>query len=285
MNSPTLNFEKVTFSDGSSLDLDTSDVVVFVGPNNSGKSLALVELELHLAAANRVKETKVIRSASTRQEGSPEEYKIFSQENIRAVNQGTHWTFTSSGGSISTSEKLEQLLPTHIHSFKSLFCKRIPTETRILDSNPVDAIDGVNDIPVHPIHMMFKSADIESRISKHFRRAFAEDLIADRAASSKWSLLVGQRLLPSNGEDRITPSYLSRVRDTFCTIEPTRRWNEEFCKCYPASFGPNHVYPSLNLMNQKHFFTLHKHASSAKLLFPKNNTTLNSFWQPTVPMC
>ncbi|MDE0014156.1 MAG: ATP-binding protein [Candidatus Poribacteria bacterium] len=213
MNSPTLNFEKVTFSDGTSLDLATSDVVVFVGPNNSGKSLALAELEIHLATSDGTDGTKVIKAANTRQEGSPEEYKQFVKENIQLVHQGNRWFYTSFGGGINSSTVLEQLLPTYIHSFKSLFCKRISTETRILDSNPVDAIDILNDTPEHPIHMIFRSADIELRISKHFRRAFAEDLIADRASSSKWNLLVGQRLTPLDKEDRITPSYLSRVRD------------------------------------------------------------------------
>ena len=206
MNSPTLNFEKVTFSDGTSLDLATSDVVVFVGPNNSGKSLALAELEIHLATSDGTDGTKVIKAANTRQEGSPEEYKQFVKENIQLVHQGNRWFYTSFGGGINSSTVLEQLLPTYIHSFKSLFCKRISTETRILDSNPVDAIDILNDTPEHPIHMIFRSADIELRISKHFRRAFAEDLIADRASSSKWNLLVGQRLTPLDKEDRITPS-------------------------------------------------------------------------------
>jgi len=35
---PTLSFESVTFSNGSTLTFAPDDIVVFVGPNNAGKS-------------------------------------------------------------------------------------------------------------------------------------------------------------------------------------------------------------------------------------------------------
>ena len=41
---PRLSFETITFSDGTVLRLEDDDIVVFVGPNNAGKSAALREL-------------------------------------------------------------------------------------------------------------------------------------------------------------------------------------------------------------------------------------------------
>ena len=38
---PKLFFKTITFSDGNTLTLDEDDIVVFVGPNNAGKSAAL----------------------------------------------------------------------------------------------------------------------------------------------------------------------------------------------------------------------------------------------------
>ena len=46
---PRLSFETVTFSDGTVLRLGEDDVVVFVGPNNAGKSATLRELEAWVA--------------------------------------------------------------------------------------------------------------------------------------------------------------------------------------------------------------------------------------------
>lgn len=49
---PRLSFEEITFSDGKILALDDDDIVVFVGPNNAGKSAALRELEAWVARSN-----------------------------------------------------------------------------------------------------------------------------------------------------------------------------------------------------------------------------------------
>ena len=43
--SPSVTFESLTFSDGTMIELDPADVVVLVGPNNAGKSLALRKLD------------------------------------------------------------------------------------------------------------------------------------------------------------------------------------------------------------------------------------------------
>ena len=42
---PAVTFNSITFSDGTTISLEPNDVVVFVGPNNAGKSVALRELE------------------------------------------------------------------------------------------------------------------------------------------------------------------------------------------------------------------------------------------------
>ena len=42
---PAVTFESITFSDGTTISLEPTDIVVLVGPNNAGKSVALRELE------------------------------------------------------------------------------------------------------------------------------------------------------------------------------------------------------------------------------------------------
>ena len=209
MNSPIVNFQSVTFSDGSTIELDDSDVVVFVGPNNAGKSLALTELEGHL---DNMVGPMVVATASVRRTGTKEEFARWLEKHVRIETEGSNWSYSAFGHSIHTSSKPEQMWPQHIRPFNHLFCKRIATETRISDSNPVKAIDILDDMPTHPIHMMFKSVELELKISSYFRRAFGEALIVDRASGGNWHLLVGKRLVPLEGEDRISDSYLSQIR-------------------------------------------------------------------------
>ena len=209
MNSPIVNFQSVTFSDGSTIELDDSDVVVFVGPNNAGKSLALTELEGHL---DNMVGPMVVATASVRRTGTKEEFARWLEKHVRIETEGSNWSYSAFGHSIHTSSEPEQMWPQHIRPFNHLFCKRIATETRISDSNPVKAIDILDDMPKHPIHMMFKSSELELKISGYFRRAFGEDLIVDRASGANWHLLVGDRSEPLEGEDRISDAYLNRIR-------------------------------------------------------------------------
>ena len=209
MNNPIVTFQSITFSDGTTIDLDDSDVVVFVGPNNAGKSLALTELEGHFGS---MVGSKVVSAASIRKTGSKEAFAKWLEKNVQIEPDGPNWAYSAFGHSLHTPKAPEQLWPQYIQHFQYLFCKRIATETRISDSNPVGAIDVLDDMPTHPIHMMFKSVELELKISSYFRRAFGEDLIVDRASGGNWHLLVGKRLVPLEGEDRISDSYLSQIR-------------------------------------------------------------------------
>lgn len=44
---------KVTINDGTEILLDKNDIVVFVGPNNAGKSISLKEINQLLQANNK----------------------------------------------------------------------------------------------------------------------------------------------------------------------------------------------------------------------------------------
>ena len=209
-NYPAVTFESITFSDGTTIPFDATDVVVFVGPNNAGKSVALRELEQHLS---NPPETLVVKSAKLRQTGTSESFREFLKEHTKITITGSSHTISGVDFHYSSSQSLDELWPTHIGKFYPLFCVRIATEQRITGSNPVNAIDVSNELLSHPIHVLYKYDQIEHRISRYFRRAFGEDLIVDRAAGSNFPLLVGNRLTPQKGEDRISTSYVERLRE------------------------------------------------------------------------
>ena len=64
---PRLSFETITFSDGTKLQLAEDDIVVFVGPNNAGKSAALRELEAWIATSSP---GLVVKNAALREVGN-----------------------------------------------------------------------------------------------------------------------------------------------------------------------------------------------------------------------
>ncbi len=80
--SPSVTFKSLTFSDGTTINLDPADVVVLVGPNNAGKSVTLRELE-EAFAHNR--KQMVLQSCETRMLGTKEEFQEFVRE-CRQIN-------------------------------------------------------------------------------------------------------------------------------------------------------------------------------------------------------
>lgn len=64
--------DKLSFKDGTTIELKKDSIVVFVGPNNSGKSLTLKEIAGK--AGNQTISSKIIQSAKISIEGSAEDF-------------------------------------------------------------------------------------------------------------------------------------------------------------------------------------------------------------------
>ena len=152
---PQVTFESVTFSDGTLVEIESHDVIVLVGPNNAGKSLALRELHDYVGGKP---ESRILTSAKVRSVGTPELFENFVRKNARVVSQNQGNSINIQGYGISLGvggNSFGSMWPGNIGQFRSLFCLRIPTENRITDSNPANAIDPLTENPSHPIHLLY----------------------------------------------------------------------------------------------------------------------------------
>ena len=258
-SSPSVTFESITFSDGTTIELDPADVVVLVGPNNAGKSLALRELEDHIG---RTLEPIVVTSVKTLMAGTPEDFDNFVHRHVQIKTQGPSWLLSAPGFSLSMQDlNLQAYWPQHVSMFRSLFCLRIPTETRITDSNPVAAIAVLDEPVSHPIHMLYKDDQLENRMSGYFRRAFGEDLILYRVGGSTFPLLVGDRLVPCRGEDRISTTYCKRLLASTVPLHEQGDGMRSFASVILNLLVP--ITPSILLLDEPEAFL---HPPQARLL-------------------
>ena len=130
--SPSVTFQSITFSDGTTVSLDSNDVVVFVGPNNAGKSLALRELEQHVGNHS---DTMVIKSTTLYRTGTPEGLSAYFRKHAQVRTRGAERIY--SGYLFSVKERrISEFWTTNLEPLRSFFCMRILTETRIVNSNP-----------------------------------------------------------------------------------------------------------------------------------------------------
>ena len=205
---PSVAFESITFSDGTTVQLDSTDIVVFVGPNNAGKSAALRELENHIGPPIRQTVTKAVQLKRT---GTVEQLRAFLEATSYKRGKIGSLQYQGYGYNLSV-DHLEAFWKDRVDLFRALLCKRIATEARITNSNPKPAIVVLEDVPSHPIHMLYLDDRIEARLSKYFARAFGQELIVFRGGGGQIPLMVGTRPELETGEDRVSATYLRRLK-------------------------------------------------------------------------
>ncbi len=149
---PSFTFASITFSDGTEIKLEPTEVVVLVGPNNSGKSVTLRELEEHISETS---ESIVIKSFEPLKIGTQEEFGKLIDKHTQVRIDGINRIYSGPGFSwLGNHPKCNW--PNNLKPFRSLFCMRIPTETRINASDPAESIDFLENPISHPIHMLYE---------------------------------------------------------------------------------------------------------------------------------
>jgi len=253
-------YEQLVFSDGSILNLKECDIVVFVGPNNAGKSAALRDIETLASDSSYI--GGVIKSATLTRRGSVED--------VLAMVR-THGQRRGHDGQPEYAGFRFHIVEQNIRSFwgtgdndqlfYSLFVMRIGTETRITDSNPQASISVLDQAPQHPIHVLAMQDGVERKLSGMFRRAFGKDLIVFHGGGQQWPLLVGQRPVPAPGEDRLSENYIATLRSSTRPLQIQGDGMRSFATVLMFTLAP--VTPSVLLLDEPEAFL---HPPQAKLL-------------------
>ena len=240
------------------IELDPADVIVLVGPNNAGKSLALRELDDYISG-NSV--STVLKSIKLRKTGTQEDFDEFMRRHTQVRKRGGSWNISGYRFSLNMSSlNLKDYWPENIEPFRSLFCLRVPTETRITDSNPVDSIDVLEQQASNPIHMLLDD-QLESKLSGYFRRAFNQDLILYRGGGAKLKVLVGERLVPETGEDRVSATHLTRLVASTVPLQNQGDGMRSFASVILHLLAP--ITPTVLLLDEPEAFL---HPPQARLL-------------------
>ena len=257
---PSVTFQSVTFSDGTTIKIAPDDVVVFVGPNNAGKSQALHDLEQTLN--QRSYSGVVVRSATDKRRGSVNDLRTYLSKHSNDKGSGALQNFEGYRFSVR-SGKVARWWSDHgsLGSLTRLFCMRLATEDRITASDPAQAIDTLNHPASHPIHLLYSNEELERRISGYFRKAFGEDLVVDRLGGSRQSLLVGTRPSLEKGEHLTSHSYCRRLRLSTVPLTAQGDGMRSFASVVLHLLAP--VTPSILLLDEPEAFL---HPPQARLL-------------------
>jgi len=139
---------ELEFNDGTKISLDKNEVVVFVGPNNAGKSATLKEASSLLKSkVNGKQSAKVLKDLTINKEGDEAAFNCFLESistkkylgnpephfqgfgfSIYAPHIANSWTNSENGlGEIS-----------------AIFANMLGTEDRLKAANPAPSIKGIS---------------------------------------------------------------------------------------------------------------------------------------------
>lgn len=200
------------FSDDNTIETDKDDIVVFVGPNNAGKSASLKEM--YGLLKSKKKKGKVLKDIKINKDGDVNDlFKLLDTSATKNYNNPSQILYQGFGFSIweNTARSNYNSLEDGIGDLASLYANRLTTEQRITAANPASNIKLTTDAMQHPIHYLQKDDGLEKRFSNYFRQAFDTDLTVHRNAGSEVPLYVGEKPIPKENEDRVSAAYLEEL--------------------------------------------------------------------------
>lgn len=209
---PRVWIKKITFNDATSFELQKDEIVLFVGPNNVGKSVSLKEINTLLNS--RSKKSIIITDVEIEKEGEEKDLVDYIKS-VAIVNDENPTNPQLSGYKINTHES--NIKPwwknfeSGITGLQPFFSNYFTTIERLNSVNPPNNISFSKQAPSHPIHFLHRDDQLELRFSEYFKKAFGEELIVNRGAGAKVPIHVGIRPVPKSGEDRISLTYVQEI--------------------------------------------------------------------------
>jgi energy-coupling factor transporter ATP-binding protein EcfA2 len=203
---------ELQFSDSTRISFSKNDIIVLVGPNNSGKSASLKE-SAKLIRQKKDK-GKVLLDLKLSREGEVTDLMDYLEScSTKLITSNPEPSYQGYGYTIYTqSAKIFWgNYNTGIGDLFPVFVNLLTTEQRLQAANPAPNIKLTTQPIQHPIHFLQKNDVLEKRFSDYFRQAFGVDLIVHRNAGNEVPLYSGDRPIPKNGEDRVSESYIKEL--------------------------------------------------------------------------
>lgn len=182
--------------------------MLIVGPNNSGKSLALREIHRHLAPPHERPTEVVIGDLSVACDFSVADLVAWLKQYypVEPMESGFVRLFLPGGQNprIRTEQGLEEWL----RSARSTLIQRLDTESRLTYANPAQPIDVYRRAPEAPIHFLQRYDSLSTEVSEIVESAFGESLIINWGAGSAGRFHYGKEPVRDAANDRVSQRYL-----------------------------------------------------------------------------
>jgi predicted ATPase len=201
--------QSLLLNNGTTIALDKNSVVVFVGPNNSGKSRILSEIYGTIVHPYNFTINFIVKEIQFGKQGDENDLLERFKNNL-SVNK--EYVLSPHAINEQTLKNLWAEPSFNTYQINGGFTKKLDTADRLHLVTPPANIDFLNSLPVHPIHHLYKDDKLEKKFSGYFKQAFGEDVIVNHGAGSQIPLHIGLRPETTLEKDRLSREYQEELR-------------------------------------------------------------------------
>lgn len=180
---------KLQFNTGETLDIKQDDIVIFVGPNNAGKSQSLKDI--YTLSAKKISTIVISDITISKNEGSllPLLKRVSS-----GSEQGSYTSYSILGNSINywkESSDTSFLKESYYGDFRNLFVVNLDTSARLTICKPPNNINR-NAPKQHPIHYAAFDSKYRKWLTDSFKKAFGVDVTPNTQYGASIPLCIGE---------------------------------------------------------------------------------------------
>ena len=188
MLKPKSHISSIRLNDDTVIRIPEDGIVVFVGPNNSGKTQALKDIH---ALCKRTQPTTVIKAIKVEHEEN--DVKEFLEKISSVRNSNGSIFYEGLNYSIYDGKATFKKSPDLFGDLREVFVTFLDTMSRLQICNPAANITP-NEPKNHPIQFAAFEGEYRKWISEKFKSAFGEDLIPNTSYGAQIPLSIGKSI-------------------------------------------------------------------------------------------
>lgn len=208
---------RITFNNGESLDISRDDIVIFVGPNNAGKSQSLKDI---YTLSEQKMPTTVISDINITKNNLP------ISATLEKLSEGEHrggfttYIVLNHRMHIYNSTDESFLSEQYYGEYRALFVANLDTAARLTICNPPDSIPR-NASKQHPIHYAAFDGKYRKWLSDSFKKAFGIEVTPNTQYGSQIPLCIGEpvQLTGQYKDEQDRQEAYARILDTYKQVQ------------------------------------------------------------------
>ena len=214
-DNPECYISELIFNNGQILNVNENDIVVFVGPNNSGKSQSLrdiYEISFDKRPAIVISDIKIVKNQ-------------FNEENFLAriskvKNEGHTRNYSGLNYSFSNHSITGFYNQRYYGSLRDVFICYLNTVNRLSITTPPQVIPRDSQ-KSHPIHFVSSHSSYRKWLSENYKKAFGSDLIPHSHFGTSVPLCIGTpvKLLQDFDNEQDRQEEYAKVLDTYKQVQ------------------------------------------------------------------